>query len=75
MLYHLHLIEAPRLTVTPFLDHQEHDIFATRSPARPNTIGISTVRRIAVAGSTMVIEDVDMVDRTPLLDIEPTFCV
>jgi tRNA (adenine37-N6)-methyltransferase len=71
LLYHLHRIESPRLTVTPFLDDQAHGIFATRSPARPNPIGLSTVRLIAVFGSTIEIEDVDMVDGTPLLDIKP----
>jgi tRNA-Thr(GGU) m(6)t(6)A37 methyltransferase TsaA len=71
LLYHLHLVTAPRLTATPFLDDQPHGIFATRSPARPNAIGLSTVRLIAIAGSTIEIEDVDMVDGTPLLDIKP----
>jgi tRNA-Thr(GGU) m(6)t(6)A37 methyltransferase TsaA len=71
LLYHLHLIDKPRLSVTPFLDDQTRGIFATRSPARPNPIGISTVRLIVISGSTIEIEDVDMVDRTPLLDIKP----
>ena len=39
---------------------------ATRSPARPNPIGISTVRLIGIDGTTIAIEDVDMVDGTPL---------
>jgi tRNA (adenine37-N6)-methyltransferase len=71
LLYHLHRITAPRLTVTPFLDDRPHGIFATRSPARPNPIGISTVRLIAIVGSTIEIEVVDMLDGTPLLDIKP----
>ena len=71
LLYHLHRITATRLTVTPFLDERPHGIFATRSPARPNPIGISTVRLLAIAGSTIEIEDVDMLDGTPLLDLKP----
>jgi tRNA-Thr(GGU) m(6)t(6)A37 methyltransferase TsaA len=71
LLYHLHRIESPKLTVTPFLDDRAHGIFATRAPARPNPIGISTVRMVAVSGSTIEIQDVDMVDGTPLLDIKP----
>jgi tRNA (adenine37-N6)-methyltransferase len=71
LLYHLHRITAPRLTVTPFRDDRPHGIFATRSPARPNPLGISTVRLIAIVGSTIEIEDVDMLDGTPLLDIKP----
>jgi tRNA-Thr(GGU) m(6)t(6)A37 methyltransferase TsaA len=71
LVYHLHRMTAARLTVTPFLDDRPHGIFATRSPARPNPIGLSTVRLVAIAGSTLEIEDVDMVDGTPLLDIKP----
>jgi tRNA-Thr(GGU) m(6)t(6)A37 methyltransferase TsaA len=71
LLYHLHRITAPQLTVTPFLDDQPHGIFATRSPARPNPIGLSTVRLVSIDGSRIEIEDVDMVDGTPLLDIKP----
>ena len=71
LLYHLHEIRAARLTVTPFLDDRTHGIFATRSPARPNAIGLSTVRLVAVRGATLEIEDVDMLDGSPLLDIKP----
>jgi tRNA (adenine37-N6)-methyltransferase len=71
LVYHLHRMTAARLTVTPFLDDRPHGIFATRSPARPNPIGLSTVRLVSIAGSTLEIEDVDMVDGTPLLDIKP----
>jgi tRNA (adenine37-N6)-methyltransferase len=71
LVYQLHRVTAPRLRVTPFLDDRPHGIFATRSPARPNPIGISTVRLVAVRGSTVEIEDVDVVDGTPLLDIKP----
>ncbi|MEI7743857.1 MAG: tRNA (N6-threonylcarbamoyladenosine(37)-N6)-methyltransferase TrmO [Chloroflexota bacterium] len=71
LVYHLHRIATSRLTVTPFLDTQSHGIFATRSPARPNAIGISTVRLVAVRGHVLDIEDVDILDGTPLLDIKP----
>ncbi len=71
LLYHLHRITEPRLTVTPFLDDSPRGVFATRSPARPNPIGLSTVRLIGISGATIEIEDVDMVDGTPLLDIKP----
>ena len=46
-------------------------MFATRSPARPNPIGMSTVRLVGIDGTTIRIEDVDMLDGTPLLDIKP----
>jgi tRNA (Thr-GGU) A37 N-methylase len=57
--------------VTPFLDASPHGIFATRSPARPNPLGISTVRLVGLGRSTIEVEDVDMLDGTPLLDIKP----
>ena len=71
LLYHLHRVTAVRLTVKSFLDDQFHGVFATRAPARPNAIGLSTVRLISIAGSTLEIEDVDILDGTPLLDMKP----
>ncbi len=71
LLYHLDRITEPRLTVTPFLDDTPHGIFATRSPARPNAIGMSTVRLVRISGPVLDVEDVDMLDGTPLLDIKP----
>jgi tRNA (adenine37-N6)-methyltransferase len=71
LLYHLHATGPARLTVTPFLDQNPHGIFATRSPARPNPIGMSTVRLRAIDGARIDILDVDMLDGSPLLDIKP----
>jgi tRNA-Thr(GGU) m(6)t(6)A37 methyltransferase TsaA len=71
LLYHLHAVRQTRLIVTPFLDDSPHGVFATRSPARPNPLGLSTVRLVAIHGCTVEIEDVDMLDGTPLLDIKP----
>jgi tRNA-Thr(GGU) m(6)t(6)A37 methyltransferase TsaA len=71
LLYHLHEVRAARLRVTPFLDVSPNGVFATRSPARPNPVGLSTVRLVGIHGSMIEIEDVDMLDGTPLLDIKP----
>jgi tRNA-Thr(GGU) m(6)t(6)A37 methyltransferase TsaA len=71
LLYHLHETRQARLVVNPFLDDAPHGIFATRSPARPNALGISTVRLVGIDGCTIEIEDVDMLNGTPLLDIKP----
>ena len=46
-------------------------VFATRSPHRPNPIGLSLVRLIAVSGRTLRVADVDLLDGTPILDIKP----
>jgi tRNA-Thr(GGU) m(6)t(6)A37 methyltransferase TsaA len=68
---HLHLMQGYALEVTPFMDTQTHGVFATRAPRRPNPIGLSIVRLMRVAGATLHIEEVDLVDGTPVLDIKP----
>ena len=71
LLYALHRCTGYSLTVTPFLDPAPHGIFATRSPKRPNAIGLSVVRLMGMDGCVLTIEDVDILDGTPLLDIKP----
>jgi tRNA-Thr(GGU) m(6)t(6)A37 methyltransferase TsaA len=71
LLYHFHRITRTRLVVTPFLDNQPRGVFSTRAPSRPNPIGLSVVRLLGVEGNLLQIENVDVVDGTPLLDIKP----
>jgi tRNA-Thr(GGU) m(6)t(6)A37 methyltransferase TsaA len=71
LLYHLHLSEGYSLTVTPFMDDTPRGLFATRAPRRPNPIGLSVVRLVRVEGATLHVENVDVVDGTPLLDLKP----
>jgi len=71
LLYHLHLCDGYALQVRPFMDDKVHGIFACRAPKRPNPIGLSIVKLVRVEGSILYIEDVDIVDGTPLLDIKP----
>jgi tRNA (adenine37-N6)-methyltransferase len=71
LIYHLHLSVGCSLAPVPFLDDTPRGIFATRSPRRPNPIGLSVVRLKGVSGTTLNIEDVDVMDGTPLLDIKP----
>ena len=71
LITHLHLMQGFALEVTPFMDTQPHGVFATRSPRRPNPIGLSIVRLIRVEGATLHIEEVDLLDGTPVLDIKP----
>ena len=59
------------LKVVPFLDDLPHGVFATRSPVRPNPIGLSVVRLVERRGRELAVEDVDVLDGTPLLDIKP----
>jgi tRNA-Thr(GGU) m(6)t(6)A37 methyltransferase TsaA len=60
-----------KLLARPYLDTAERGIFATRSPARPNHIGLSSVRLLAVEGNRLHVAGVDMLDGTPLIDIKP----
>jgi len=71
LVYHFHLAKEYSPEVQPFLDEAIHGLFATRSPSRPNPIGISVVRLVEVNNSMLQIEGVDIVDKTPLLDIKP----
>ena len=71
LLYHFHCSNGPLLQVKPFLDDAVRGIFSTRAPRRPNPIGMSVVRLTGVDNTTLYIEDVDILDGTPLLDIKP----
>ncbi len=71
LIYQFHLVRNCKLKVKPFLDDELHGVFATRAPVRPNPIGLSVVRLVAVEGCTLIVEDVDIIDGTPLLDIKP----
>jgi tRNA-Thr(GGU) m(6)t(6)A37 methyltransferase TsaA len=57
--------------VVPYRDNQERGLFATRSPCRPNPLGMSVVRLVARKGNTLHVENLDILDGTPLLDIKP----
>jgi len=71
VIFHLHLVTKPTLKAHPPWDNKEHGVFATRSPHRPNPIGVSVVRLESINGSILKISGVDMADGTPVLDIKP----
>lgn len=54
-----------------FLDDEPHGIYASRHPCRPNGIGMSIVKLLRRESETLVVEGLDVLDRTPLLDIKP----
>jgi tRNA-Thr(GGU) m(6)t(6)A37 methyltransferase TsaA len=60
-----------RPIVTPYLDDRPHGVLATRSPTRPNPIGLSVVRLVERQGCTLEVADLDVLDQTPLLDLKP----
>ncbi len=71
LLYSFHMVTRTELLVTPFLDSRPRGVFATRSPLRPNHIGLSIVELAAVEKNKVFIKGVDILDGTPLLDIKP----
>ncbi|MBN2354687.1 tRNA (N6-threonylcarbamoyladenosine(37)-N6)-methyltransferase TrmO [candidate division KSB1 bacterium] len=71
LLYHFHKAKEVRMKVVPFLDQHERGVFATRAPCRPNPIGLSVVRLFSIEGTRIEIENIDVLDGTPLLDIKP----
>lgn len=71
LIYNFHRSTGFELKVQPFLDNRLRGLFSTRAPNRPNAIGISVVRLISVHENILEIENVDMLDGTPLLDIKP----
>jgi len=73
LIYQFHKIDGYKLRAIPFMDTEEHGIFASKAPKRPNAIGISTVKLIKVEGNILHIEQVDMLDGTPLIDIKPFY--
>ena len=60
-----------QLTANPPSDSRPHGVFATRSPLRPNPIALTVVELLSRDGTSLHIRGVDMLDRTPILDIKP----
>lgn len=71
LLYHFHHAEPPQLIVRPFLQDEDHGVFATRAPCRPNGIGLSIVRLLRREKNILHVGGADMLNGTPLLDIKP----
>lgn len=71
LLFHLHRAGEPSLTVIPFTDDKPRGVFSTRHPQRPNPIGLSVVHLVRIEGTVLYLEDVDILDGTPLLDVKP----
>ena len=59
------------LLVKPYLDDIPRGVFATRSPNRPNRIGLSVVELVKRKGNKLKVKGIDVLDGTPLLDIKP----
>jgi len=63
--------EGFELLGTPPIDDRPHGVFATRSPRRPNPIGLTVVELLRREGNRLQVRGVDMLDGTPILDLKP----
>ncbi len=71
LIYSFHQAKREEMKVIPFMDSVPRGIFATRSPLRPNHIGLSIVELIERSGNVLRVKGIDVLDGTPLLDIKP----
>jgi tRNA-Thr(GGU) m(6)t(6)A37 methyltransferase TsaA len=71
LLYLFHRSKGYRLICRPYMEDEEHGVFAMRAPKRPNPIGLSVVRLLRREEAVLHLSEMDMLDGTPLLDIKP----
>jgi tRNA-Thr(GGU) m(6)t(6)A37 methyltransferase TsaA len=71
IIYHFHNETKEQVTAQPYLEKEEHGIFAVRSPYRPNRIGFSIIKISRIIENRLYFTEVDVFDRTPLIDIKP----
>jgi tRNA-Thr(GGU) m(6)t(6)A37 methyltransferase TsaA len=71
LIFRFHKSRGYKLLVKPFLDTKLHGLFSTRAPRRPNQIGITVVRLLSRKGNILTVKGIDVLDKTPLLDIKP----
>ena len=71
LIWVFHRSRGCELLGTPPLDDRPHGVFATRSPLRPNPIGLTVVQLLRREGCRLHVRGVDMLDGTPILDIKP----
>jgi tRNA (adenine37-N6)-methyltransferase len=71
ILAHLHETTGWDAAVPTFLDDTTHGTFATRSPRRPNPVGLSLARLVSVEELAVLVDGIDLLDGTPVLDLKP----
>ena len=71
LVYALHRSDGWTSRVKPPRGGPKRGVFATRSPHRPNAIGLSAVELVKIEGRTLYLRGVDLLDGTPVLDIKP----
>ncbi len=71
VLWAFHRSKGSSLIARPPFDNRPHGVFATRSPQRPNPIGLTVVELLRRDGPRLHVRGVDMLDGTPILDLKP----
>ncbi len=71
VLFAFHESEGYKLHTKPLLDDSLRGVFSTRSPNRPNPIGMTVVKVIERKGKSLKVSGIDMVEGTPILDVKP----
>jgi tRNA-Thr(GGU) m(6)t(6)A37 methyltransferase TsaA len=71
VLWAFHRAGGYELLVVPPADDRPHGVFATRSPRRPNSLGLTVVELLGRDGARLRVRGVDMLDGTPVLDLKP----
>jgi tRNA-Thr(GGU) m(6)t(6)A37 methyltransferase TsaA len=71
VVFAFHRSEGWKPLVRPPRGRAKRGVFATRSPHRPNAIGLSCVELVGVEGRRLTLRGVDLLDGTPVLDIKP----
>jgi len=64
-------VEGFELLASPPSDNRQHGVFATRSPMRPNPLGLTVVELLRREGRFLHVKGIDMLDNTPILDLKP----
>jgi tRNA-Thr(GGU) m(6)t(6)A37 methyltransferase TsaA len=71
VIWAFHKSQGASLIGTPPSDNRPHGVFATRSPRRPNPIGLTVVELLKREGTRLTVRGIDMLDETPILDLKP----
>jgi len=71
VIWQFHRSQGFELVGTPPIADKPHGVFATRSPRRPNPIGLTVVELLRREGAKLYVRGLDMLDATPILDIKP----
>ena len=71
LIFYFHKSKIENVQAKPYLEDKIHGIFTIRSPNRPNHIGLTVVKIRKIEDNKLYFTNVDMIDKTPLLDIKP----